>query len=223
LVEMKRLKRQDLLGWMTERLASLGKSATQEALARLEEVAGSDLRRIDQEIEKLANYAADRRRIEIEDVLQVCEWTRSFIEWELTEALKGVDQKRLLLTLGRAFKEGERPENVIRVLANFFRDLLWPSSGSRKAGTGRRFSASSSRSSRKRGAFTPRSSRRFSPFSRGFPRGDPVGGPGVGEDRPFAESQDVAIGPLLERFVVEFCRRLKKSPERKGPIWKTTG
>ncbi|MBP1768339.1 MAG: polymerase delta subunit [Candidatus Aminicenantes bacterium] len=224
LVEMKRLKRQDLLGWMTERLASLGKSATQEALARLEEVAGSDLRRIDQEIEKLANYAADRRRIEIEDVLQVCEWTRSFIEWELTEALKGVDQKRLLLTLGRAFKEGERPENVIRVLANFFRDLLlaklWLKEGR----------------DRKEifGFFKPQLQETWSLYATEFKAlfsllerlslGEILWAVRELEKIDLSlKSQDVAIGPLLERFVVEFCRRLKKSPERKGPIWKATG
>jgi DNA polymerase III subunit delta len=224
LVEMKRLKKPALVAWMAQRLASLGKSAASDALSRLEEVAGSDLRRIDQEIEKIANYVGDRKRVEIEDVLQVCDWTRSFIEWELTEALKGVDQRRLLLTLGRAFEEGEKPEHVIGVLANFFRDLLlaklWLKEGR----------------DRKEifGFFKPHLQETWSLYATEFKALFSL------LDRLSLEeilrsvremeridlslkSLDVAVEPLLDRFAVEYCRRLKRSPERKGPIWKATG
>jgi DNA polymerase III delta subunit len=51
LSEVKRLKSPDLQAWMANRLAAAGKSATPDALSRLEEVAGSDLRRIDRELE----------------------------------------------------------------------------------------------------------------------------------------------------------------------------
>src|SRR4030042_470729 len=49
LKEARRLKPNELYAWMMQRLATLGKSATLPALARLEEVAGSDPRRIDRE------------------------------------------------------------------------------------------------------------------------------------------------------------------------------
>ena len=124
LKEVRPLKKGDLHAWMMQRLASLGKSATPEALGRLEEVAGSDLRRIDRELEKIAAFAADRKTVDIEDVLQVCDWTKSFIEWDLAEALKRADQRQSLLILNRAFQEGVRPEHILRVLANFVRDLL---------------------------------------------------------------------------------------------------
>jgi DNA polymerase III delta subunit len=122
--ELKPLKTDILHGWMARHLASLGKSATPAALSRLEEVVGNDLRRIDQELEKLAVYTAERKMVDLEDVHQVCDWTRSFVEWDLTDALKKGDSRQSLVTLNRAFQEGEKPENVLRVLANFFRDLL---------------------------------------------------------------------------------------------------
>jgi DNA polymerase III delta subunit len=122
--ELKPLKTKILHNWMARHLASLGKSATPAALSRLEEIVGNDLRRIDQELEKLAVYTAERKMVDLEDVHQVCDWTRSFVEWDLTDALKKGDLRQSLVTLNRAFQEGEKPENVLRVLANFFRDLL---------------------------------------------------------------------------------------------------
>jgi DNA polymerase III delta subunit len=122
--ELKPLKTKILHNWMARHLASLGKSATPAALSRLEEIVGNDLRRIDQELEKLAVYTAERKMVDLEDVHQVCDWTRSFVEWDLTDALKKGDPRQSLVTLNRAFQEGEKPENVLRVLANFFRDLL---------------------------------------------------------------------------------------------------
>ena len=122
--ELKPLRTEALHDWMERRLAASGKSATPAALSRLEEIVGSDLRRIDQELEKIVVYTAERKMVDIDDVHQVCDWTRSFIEWDLTNALKRRDSRLSLITLNRAFQEGEKPENVLRVLANFFRDLL---------------------------------------------------------------------------------------------------
>ncbi|MGB7294471.1 MAG: DNA polymerase III subunit delta [Candidatus Aminicenantales bacterium] len=122
--ELKPLRSEVLQGWMARRLAAVEKSATPAALSRLEEIVGSDLRRIDQELEKIVVYMGERKMIDLDDVHQVCDWTRSFVEWDLTDALKREDARQSLLTLKRAFQDGEKPENVLRVLASFFRDLL---------------------------------------------------------------------------------------------------
>ncbi len=122
--ELKPLRTEALHEWMLRRLAASGKSATPAALSRLEEIVGSDLRRVDQELGKIVVYTAERKMIDIDDVHQVCDWTRSFVEWDLTNALKRGDSRLSLITLNRAFKEGEKPEYVLRILANFFRDLL---------------------------------------------------------------------------------------------------
>lgn len=121
---LKPLKPDDLQDWMARRLAAAGKSATPAALSRLEEIVGSNLRRIDQELEKIAVFTAERKMIDLDDVHEVCDWTRSFVEWDLTDALKRGDARQSLLTLKRAFQDGEKPENVLRTMANFFRDLL---------------------------------------------------------------------------------------------------
>ncbi len=122
--ELKPLKEGPLHNWMGKQLAALGKSATPAALSRLEEVVGNNLRRIDQELEKIVLYTAERKMIDLDDVYQVCEWTRSFVEWDLSNSLKKGDSRQSLVTLNRAFQEGEKPEHILRILANFFRDLL---------------------------------------------------------------------------------------------------
>jgi DNA polymerase III subunit delta len=225
LTEVKRLREQELFAWMARRLAALGKSASRDALARLEEVCGSDLRRIDHELEKIATFVADRRTIEIEDVLQVCDWTKSFLEWDLTDALRGGDQRRSLLTLNRAFQEGERPENVIRVLANFFRDLLlaklWLKEGHERKKIFAFLKPQIKESFVK--LYTEEFRALFSLLDK-LPLEEMLWAVRELERIDLAvKSQDVSVQPLIERFVVEYCRRQIRSKGKKGPIWRATG
>ena len=225
LKELKPLKQGELHAWMRQRLAALGKAATPDALMRLEEVAGSDLRRIDREFEKVAAYAAGRKTIDIEDILQVCDWTKGFVEWDLTEALKRGDQRQALLTLNRAFQEGERPENILRVLAKFFRDLLlaklWLGEG---------------RSRKEIFAFLkPQIKEYFIPlypneFKALFSLLERMSLAEISRSIRELERIDLSIKtmdspeqPLIERFVIEYCRRLQPQREQGGAIWRGKG
>jgi DNA polymerase III delta subunit len=225
LKEVKPLKQDDLYAWMMQRLAALGKSATPDALRRLEEVAGSDLRLIDREFEKIAAYTADRKTINIEDILQVCDWTKGFIEWDLAEALKRADQRQALLTLSRAFQEGEKPENILRVLARFFRDLLLAKLWLREGRDRKEIFA----------FLKPQIKESFvklyaNEFRTLF---------SLLERMSLAEiswaireleridlsikTMDISEQPLIERFVIEYCRRLQPPRERGSAIWKEKG
>jgi len=225
LKELKPLKQGELHAWMRQRLAALGKAATPDALMRLEEVAGSDLRRIDREFEKVVAYAAGRKTIDLEDILQVCDWTKGFVEWDLTEALKRGDQRQALLTLNRAFQEGERPENILRVLAKFFRDLLlaklWLGEG---------------RSRKEIFAFLkPQIKEYFIPlypneFKALFSLLERMSLGEISRSIRELERIDLSIKtmdsleqPLIERFVIEYCRRLQPQREQGGAIWRGKG
>ena len=220
LKELKPLKQGELHAWMRQRLAALGKAATPDALMRLEEVAGSDLRRIDREFEKVVAYAAGRKTIDLEDILQVCDWTKGFVEWDLTEALKRGDQRQALLTLNRAFQEGEKPENILRVLANFFRDLLlaklW-------LGEGReRKEIFSFLKPQIREIWVDLYAREFRALFSLVERlslGDINWAIRELEKIDISiKTMDVLEQPLIERFVVEYCRRVQRSGARKGAI-----
>jgi len=223
LKEAKRLKQNELYAWMMQRLASLGKSATPPALARLEAVAGSDLRLIDRELEKVATYAADRKTIDLEDILQVCDWTRGFIEWELTDALKRADRRQLLLTLNRAFQEGERPEHTIRVFANFFRDLLLAKLWLREGRDRKEIFAFLKPQIREIWSLYSTEFKALFSLLERLSLGEINWAiRELGKIDLAVKTMDVSEQLLIERFVIEYCRR-QQPRERTGVTWKEKG
>jgi DNA polymerase-3 subunit delta len=122
--ELRALKDKDLFPWVTEKLASLGKRASPEAIERLIEMTGNDLQRLENELEKLATYTGDKRLIEVADVNLLSDWVKSYLEWEFTASLAKGDLEQCLMILNKRFREGDRPEYVLNSLTNFFRDLL---------------------------------------------------------------------------------------------------
>jgi DNA polymerase III delta subunit len=225
LKELKPLKGDGLQAWMRQRLDALGKSATQEALVRLEEVAGSDLRRIDREFDKIAVFAAERTKIDLKDILQVCAWTKDFIEWDLTDALKKGDQRKALLTLNRAFQEEERPENILRVLAKFFRDLLLAKLWLKEGRSRKEIFAS----------LKPQIKESFGTlyadeFKALFSLLERMSLGEISWTIRELEKIDLSIKtadsseqPLFERFVIEYCRRLQSPREKRSAIWRGKG
>ena len=124
LTEIKPLRERDLLTWIERRLGAQGKSATLEAAERLAEITSNDLQRVDNELLKIVSYVGDRKVIDVEDIHQVCDWTRSFVEWELANSLEKADREKLLVVLDQFFKEGEKPEYILGIIAAFFRNIL---------------------------------------------------------------------------------------------------
>lgn len=122
--EIKPLRGGFLYSWMERKLEALGKRATPEAKRRLEEIIGSDLRRIDNELDKIADYMGERKVVDVEDVNQVCGWVKSFVEWELANGLEKANYEQALLVLNQSFREGEKPEYIMGIMANLFRDIL---------------------------------------------------------------------------------------------------
>ncbi len=124
LKELKPLKEENLSRWMDKKLEERGKLATPEAKRRLEEIIGSDLRRLANELEKIVNFAAEKKVVDVDDVNQVCNWVKTFVQWELSNSLEKADFRQILLVLNQLFKEGVKAEYILSVTANFFRDIL---------------------------------------------------------------------------------------------------
>ncbi len=124
LAEMRPLKRKDLARWVEAALRPSRKTVTAEAQRKLVEIVGNDLRLLDNEIKKLLTYAADRRVIDVDDVVAVCDWGKEFAAWELVSTLEKIDLGESLEVLTHLFRDGAAPEYVLGTLASFFRDAL---------------------------------------------------------------------------------------------------
>lgn len=122
--ELKPLKDIRLTTWADRKTASLGKRISSDALERLFETAGNDLRVLDSELEKLATYIGDKKLIEISDVHAASDWVKDFASYELTDPLEKGDIARALLVLNRMMADGVRGEMVLGILAGFLRDLF---------------------------------------------------------------------------------------------------
>jgi|GEM_PF-283300 len=122
--EMKPLKPGRVPEWLSLTARAAGKVLTPEGQAKLAEIVGTDLRRLDNELEKLVTYAGARRVIDADDVAQVCDWGRTFQEWEFVSGLEKADSRQAVLVLNRLFREGARPEYILGAVVGLFRDLL---------------------------------------------------------------------------------------------------
>jgi len=124
LKELKPLKDRVLFAWMDKKFLSQGKTADLEAKKRLQELAGNDLRRVSNEIEKLITFAGEKKLIELDDVNQVSGWVKTFFDWEIADSLGKADFERSLIVLNNLFKEGVKPEYILGSMARFFRDIF---------------------------------------------------------------------------------------------------
>jgi len=122
--ELRPLKERALYAWMDKKFSSHGKRAAPEAMRRLEELTGNDLRRINSEIEKLITYVGEKSVVELDDVNQISGWVKTFFEWEISDSLARADFEQCLIVLNNLFKEGIKPEYILGSVVRFFRDIF---------------------------------------------------------------------------------------------------
>ncbi len=123
--ELRPLRTRELLAWIGDCFRTRGYVADPDAVERLVDLAGSDLRRLDNEAEKIATYAGDTHRISAEDVDQASGWIKSYVEWELSEQLEKADYRQCLLILYKLLEQdGIKPVIILNLVSSFFRDIL---------------------------------------------------------------------------------------------------
>jgi DNA polymerase III subunit delta len=122
--DAKALKDLEIAKWMDEKARTLGKGLAPEASRRLSEIVGNDLRRLDNELEKLAVFAGEGKMISARSVDEATAWVRSFDPYELDNALEEGDLRKCILVLDGLFNAGEKPEQVLSRLAGFVRNVL---------------------------------------------------------------------------------------------------
>ncbi|UCE41923.1 MAG: DNA polymerase III subunit delta [Candidatus Aminicenantes bacterium] len=122
--ELRPLKGRNLFLWMDKKLSLLGKRATQDTTARLAELAGNNLARLNNELEKISVFVGEKKIIELDDVNAVSGWIKSFHEWEIVDNLEKADFEKSLIVLDNLFRESIRPEFILGLMAKYFRDIF---------------------------------------------------------------------------------------------------
>lgn len=122
--DAKPMKNWEIEKWMEAKARSLGKALPKDAGSRLFEIVGNDLRRLDNELEKLAVFVDEEKVISAGAVDQATAWIRDFDPYELDNALEEGDLRKCFIVLDGLFNAGEKPEQVLARLTGFVRNVL---------------------------------------------------------------------------------------------------
>ncbi len=112
-----------LPGWIARRAQELGLEMDRRAIQMLADFVGVDLRRLENELQKLASYAAGRRVVP-EDVRQMVSDAREALIWDLTDALGRRDGRRAMATLQELRRNDAHPFYLLTMMVRQYRILI---------------------------------------------------------------------------------------------------
>ena len=107
-----------------EMARELGVQLDRDAAEELAEILNGELAAIRTELEKLAAYVGDRRRVARADVELLVVSARKYSVWELADMLASRQPSVALEFLDSLLREGEHPASLLGALAWMYRKLL---------------------------------------------------------------------------------------------------
>jgi len=110
--------------WIAQRTHRHGGRIAPEAAARLAQVIGTDLRLLDQEIQKLVTHAGPEREITLEDVARLVPYVQQSVVFDLVDALGRRDGPTAASTLQGLLDGGEHPMGILAMVVRQFRLLI---------------------------------------------------------------------------------------------------
>jgi len=132
-VEFKRLYDNQVSSWITDRLRQAGRRIEPEAAKLLAAYAGTSLREVNNELDKLSILAGDQKEITEDDVSAVVGMSREFSIFELQRALGRRQTARAVSIIDRMLGAGERVPAIIASLTTYF-VTLWKLHDMRRRG-----------------------------------------------------------------------------------------
>lgn len=118
--------------WLQDRARQRGKTLVFPAAAFLAEQVGTDLHRLESELEKLITYAGDGDTIQLEDVQQVVSSQRTYSIFELLDSIAQHKSSRALVCLNSLISEGQNPLAILGMLSRHIRHLWQVKNGLEK-------------------------------------------------------------------------------------------
>jgi len=115
---------QTLPRWIENRVKRKGGTIDRQAILALANVVGDDLRRLDNEIEKLLLYVNQQRAVTLADVELLCPYTVDSETFAMANAIGRGDIKQAQNQLHKRLEEGQTPLAIMGGIAGQFRGLL---------------------------------------------------------------------------------------------------
>jgi len=122
-VEFKALEDADLMIWAKQKLKDLKAEADDRALRHLVGLVGNNVRRLTNEIEKLAVAALPDSLITVELVESLVPNSREISNFDLTDSLLAKNKTRSLQILKKIMDDGAEPLMLLGLIASNFRRL----------------------------------------------------------------------------------------------------
>ena len=123
LVEFRRLYENQLLPFLRNEVANLGKKFEPAAAEMLLYLSGNNLKELVSQIEKASLHAGRKDTIDVTDVKAVVSDTRVDSVFELANSLGDKDLNKALRNLNALLEDGEAPLLILAVLARHFRQI----------------------------------------------------------------------------------------------------
>ena len=123
-VEFKALEDADLIQWARTKLKDLKAEADDRALRHLVGLVGNNVRRLTNEVEKLAVAALPDALITLELVESLVPDSREISNFDLTDSLLAKNKTRSLSILKKILDDGAEPLMILGLIASNFRRLF---------------------------------------------------------------------------------------------------
>ncbi len=123
-VEFTELSDAESISWAKTKLKEFDAEADESALRHLFGLVGSDIRRLTNEIEKLAVAALPDKLITFDLVESLVPDSRAISNFDLTDYLLAKNKKHALLTLKKILDDGAEPLMILGLIANNFHRLF---------------------------------------------------------------------------------------------------
>ena len=124
-VELKRLKENEVPGWIEAFLSEKNKTITPKAAMLLAAKVDISLRELSSQMEKLITFVGTREEINEDDIEAVIGISRQYNVFELCSAIGRKDLPHALTIFENMSRYGEQPAGMIAMLVRQF-TILWP-------------------------------------------------------------------------------------------------
>ncbi|MGA1843549.1 MAG: DNA polymerase III subunit delta [bacterium] len=117
------LFREQVPDWIRRRASHIGLQMSRPAAQLMEELVGSDLTLLANELDKMALYLQPKKRIDIKEVEKVVGSIRIFSIFELTRSLGDKRAGESIRILRQLLEAGQSPIGIVALIAAHFRKL----------------------------------------------------------------------------------------------------